>query len=92
MMNPRVVDVVANPDFTLSLTFSNGERRRFDVKPYLDKGIFRELAELDYFRQVRVTLGSISWPHEQDFCPDMLYEDSVEDQPAAERRSVIRQA
>ena len=42
-MNPRVVEVHPNPDFTITLTFANSEVRRFDVKPYLDKGIFTEL-------------------------------------------------
>ena len=75
-MNPRVVHVVANDDFTLTLTFANGEIGRFDVTPYLDKGIFQELGDLNYFKQARVAFGTVQWPHEQDFCPDTLYEAS----------------
>ncbi len=75
-MNPRVVSVIANDDYTLTLTFSSGEVGRFDVSPYLDKGIFQELKELSYFKQVRVAMGTVQWPHNQDFCPDTLYENS----------------
>ncbi len=75
-MNPRVITVKANDDFTLTLTFSNGEIGRFDVTPYLDKGIFQELRNLSYFKQASVALGTVQWPHEQDFCPDTLYEAS----------------
>ena len=39
-MNPRVVEVIANDDYTLTLKFTNGEVRIFDAKPYLTKGIF----------------------------------------------------
>ena len=72
-MNPRVKDVKPNHDHTLNLLFDNGERKTFDVKPYLDKGIFRELKDLKTFNAVKPFLGSIEWPHGQDFCPDTLY-------------------
>ena len=35
-MNPRVEEVVEDQNFTLLITFKNGEKKRFDVKPYLD--------------------------------------------------------
>ena len=75
-MNPRVKDVKPNPDHTLTLVFDNGERKVFDVKPYLDKGIFKELRNLKIFNAVRPFLGSIEWPNGQDFCPDTLYLDA----------------
>jgi len=80
-MNPRVVSVKANEDFTLTLTFTNGEVRLFDVKPYLDKGIFRQLQKIAVFRQVKPVLDSVQWPGGQDFCPDTLYLDSIEVEP-----------
>lgn len=75
-MHPRVRDVKPNRDFTLTLTFTNGEVKVFDVKPYLDKGIFKELNELSLFNSVKPFLGSIQWKNGQDFCPDMLYLES----------------
>ncbi len=77
-MNPRVLAVQANADFTLTLTFTNGEVRLFDVKPYLDKGIFRQLQDVTIFRQVKPVLDSVQWLGGQDFCPDTLYLDSIE--------------
>ncbi len=76
-MNPRVKAVKPNPDYTLTLLFTNGETKSFDVKPYLDKGIFRELKDLRHFNAVKPFLGSVQWQNGQDFCPDMLYMDSV---------------
>jgi hypothetical protein len=75
-MNPRVIEVHPNKDFTITLTFVNGEIRRFDVKPYLDKGIFRELQNPGMFNTVKPMLGSVQWQGGQDFCPDTLYMDS----------------
>ena len=72
----QIREVSPSPDFCLSLTFSNGERRRFDVRPYLDKGVFRELRDFSRFSQVRVVAGTVEWPGEIDLCPDTLYEKS----------------
>lgn len=76
-MNPRIKKVKPNSNHTITLTFTNDEVKVFDVRPYLDKGIFKELKELRYFNSVKPSLGSIQWKNGQDFCPDMLYEDSV---------------
>ncbi len=72
-MNPAVKSVEALPDYQLKLLFANGETRIFDVRPYLDKGIFRQLREETYFRQVRTAFGSVQWPNEQDFSHDTLF-------------------
>ncbi len=74
-MNPRVTAVRPNPDFTLTLTFTDGSVKSFDVKPYLTTGVFRELSDIRLFYTVRPFLGSIQWQHGQDLCPDTLYEE-----------------
>ena len=63
-------------NYRLELSFTTGETRIFDAQPYLDKGIFTELKDPLYFRQARVSLGTVTWPHEQDFAPETLYIDS----------------
>ena len=72
----RITAVKALDGYQLELSFDNGETRLFDVRPYLDRGIFKELKDVSYFRMVRVAFGSIAWPHEQDFGPDSLYVES----------------
>ncbi|MHB9028976.1 MAG: DUF2442 domain-containing protein, partial [Candidatus Latescibacterota bacterium] len=39
-------------------------------------GVFQELKNIHYFKQVRGAYGTVAWPHEQDICPDTLYLDS----------------
>lgn len=72
-MNPTVVTVKPKNDYKLTITFDNGEERLFDVTPFLDKGVFSELKNIDYFQKVKVAFGAIEWPHEQDFSKDTLY-------------------
>lgn len=75
-MNPRVLQVIPGDDYTLSLVFTNGEKAIYDCHELLDYGVFSELRDKNYFRQVTVTHGTIVWPHDQDICPDTLYLDS----------------
>jgi len=75
-MNPRVINVKPDQNFTLLITFSNGEVKKFDVKPYLGIGIFKELQDLSVFNSVKPFLGSIQWSNGVDLCPDTLYLDS----------------
>ena len=75
-MNPRVKEVEPTNDFNLLLTFESNEKKIFDVKPYLQIGVFMELNDVNLFKTVRVNFGSVSWKNGQDFCPDTLYLDS----------------
>jgi len=65
-------------NYNLILTFSNGEKRPFDMNPYLDKGIFQELRELSMFNTVRLSFDTIEWENEADLDPEVLYKDSIE--------------
>lgn len=80
----KVVSAKANDDFTLDLKFNDGANKRFDVKPYLDKGIFTELRNLEYFRNIKIVFGTVQWQNEQDFAPETLYLEAVEQKEFAE--------
>ncbi len=75
-MNPRVRDVTPTDDYKLILLFSNEEKGIYDCSDMLDFGVFRELRDINYFKQVKALDGTVVWPHEQDICPDTLYIDS----------------
>jgi hypothetical protein len=76
-LNPRVKDVVARDDYKLEITFTNGEAGLLDCTYLLSFGVFTELRDISYFKQARVENGTVVWPHEQDICPDTLYEEST---------------
>lgn len=72
-MYPRVKKVVAKSDYKLCIEFNNGKKKIFDMKPYLNFGIFRELKNINYFKKVKSFMGTVVWPHGQDICPDTIY-------------------
>jgi hypothetical protein len=76
-MNPRVKSVKPTQDYLLELVFSNDEKKSFDVKPYLDFGIFSDLKNYALFQTAKAELGTVIWNNGLDICPDTLYLDSI---------------
>ena len=72
-IGPQVVDLEPRPDYRLRLAFSNGEIRIFDVKPYLDWGIFKQLRDESIFNEAYLEAGSVEWPGGQGLSYDTLY-------------------
>ena len=75
-MNPYVKSVQPQDDYCLLLTFENGEKRIFDLKPYLNKGVFVRLQNIALFKTARVVSGSIEWHREIDLSYDTLFMES----------------
>ena len=72
-----IKSVKPQENYLLLLTFENGEKRQFDMKPYLDLGIFRELKDLKLFNTVRTSFDTIEWANEADLDPELLYQKSI---------------
>jgi hypothetical protein len=72
-MNPYVRHVRPLDSYQLELVFENDERRIFDAKPYLNRGVFVRLQNLAVFQAARVVAGSVEWPSELDLSYDTLY-------------------
>lgn len=75
-MSPRVQEVTPTDDYKLRLVFTNGETGIYDCSCLLGFGVFKELNDINYFKSASVAYGTVTWPHEQDICPDTLYLDS----------------
>ncbi len=80
-MFPRITKVRCLQNYILALTFSNGVEATLDFRPKImgRGGFFAPLENLEFFRQVRVDpeIGTIVWPNELDFCPDVLYHEAT---------------
>jgi Protein of unknown function (DUF2442) len=75
-MNPFVKTVKPQKDYLLLLIFENGETRVFDLKPYLEKPVFRQLRSMTLFQTGRVVSGSVEWQGNVDLSFDTLYLES----------------
>lgn len=75
---PRPVSVSATDNYSLHVTFNNGEIRRFDVSPYLAYPAFEALKSRSLFAQARVAHNTVVWNEEVDIAPESLYLESTE--------------
>lgn len=71
-----VVKVEAKSDYTLFLEFENGEKRVFDMAPYMDKKPFVQLKGSPLFGKASVDYGTVVWPGNIDIAPETLYDRS----------------
>ena len=79
MVRPALVSVVPEDGRYLMLEYGSGERKRFDVAPYMTDPWYGKLAERTYSDAVRVPPAGtgIERPHGQDIAPHELCELSV---------------
>lgn len=72
-----VVKVEAKPNYVLYLEFENGEKRIFDMGPYMDKRPFVKLKGSPLFSMAMVDYGTVVWPGNIDIAPETLYDRSL---------------
>ena len=72
----KIIDVKPLEDYKLLLTFDNNIKKIKDMKPYLNKGVFKALQDKSIFNSVEIVLGTIAWG-DIDMCPDSLFESSI---------------
>ena len=70
----RVVDVDYIKDYELLVTFSDGNKKKVDLRPYLTGEVFGELLNKEKFVQYGLTRITIEWANGADLAPEFLYE------------------
>ena len=60
------------PDYRIYVELEDGRKGIFDLKPYLERGVMRELRNEKYFNRVGIQFGAVTWPNEQDIAPETL--------------------
>ena len=87
----KITGVIPNNDFTLTISFDNGEKRIYNAAPLLKPGtVFETLADLNNFRRVYIDDehciswdinpnidSNLVWNNKVDLCPDSCYVDSI---------------
>lgn len=73
-------------DYRIYVEVEDGRKGIFDLKPYLHRGVFRELQNTHYFNQVGILFGAVTWPNMQDIAPETLLAEMrpVEQEPAVD--------
>lgn len=87
----KITAVRPNDDYTLTLTFDNGELRKYDIAPLVQgSAVFSHLLNQDVFQRVYLDDAhcvawdidpnidsNLDWNNKVDLCPDCCYVDSI---------------
>ena len=68
---PRVISAEPHSDYTLTVTFTNGERKLYNAVRLLDLPMYRNLRSV--FMAARAEYGTVTWPGDMDISPETLY-------------------
>ncbi len=71
-----VTNVEARVEYKLHLEFENGEKRVFDMSPYMAEKPFIRVKDPTLFTQAFVDYGTVVWPGNIDIAPETLYDKS----------------
>lgn len=72
-MRPVAVDVEVVEGHKILITFDTGEKKVFDVTPYMKGEWYSELLDEEYFKTVRTNGYSVERENGQDLCPGEIY-------------------
>lgn len=66
-------------DYKLLITYSNNEKRVFDMKKYWlwNKGDFVKLHDREAFNKVNPIFDTVQWENGLEISPEELYSDSI---------------
>ena len=74
----RIRSVAVLPDYCLSVTCNDGSTGIVDMSQLIfseNAGIYSALKDAQLFNQVRVELGTLTWPNGADIDPVWLHEE-----------------
>jgi hypothetical protein len=76
MLQPKLRSVFPLENKMLLLEYETGERKVFDVKPYIKGDWFGKLSDERTFKTVHLAGLSVAWEGGQDIAPHELYDQS----------------
>ena len=72
-----VKNVIADSSYKLYLTFADGTNKIYDALPLLDKKIYSNLRNPEFFVTAKAECGTVVWDDNTDIAPEHLYEKAV---------------
>lgn len=91
-----VVQVLPTSEFKVYVFFDDGAIRLFDVSPFLDRGVFRKISNIESFKEkCTVMNGTLAWDLSGvfdpsnciDIDPATIYQDGVSTQDPLSQES-----
>ncbi len=70
-----VIEVKTGKNLTLHVRFADGTKGKVRFMPEYLTGVFEPLNDPQFFSQVFIDHGVVTWPNEIDLAPDAMYQE-----------------
>ena len=70
---PDALKVTHVGDYVLEVEFADGSVKTCDFSDHLEKGVFRKLRDISFFKKAHVKDGAIVWDDTLDCAPEYVY-------------------
>ena len=76
----RIVSAFPNDDFTVTILFNNGEKRKLDIKPIINEGgVFNHIKAPEAFKRLYVDdTYTICWDIDPNIDSNVVYENKID--------------
>ena len=74
---PEPIEVKAIEKYKLYIKFKNGEEKIYDMKDNLKFKFYKNLKDINNFKNVYISGINIEWKTGEDIAPENLYYDSI---------------
>jgi len=69
-----IIELKYLEEYKLELTFETGEKGIVDLSEFTKMGgVFSRFADMNYFKQVYIDHGVLTWPGGVDIAPETIY-------------------
>jgi len=76
MQSPDIKNAKILDNYMIYMLFSNGEEKVFDLKPYLNYSVFKDLKDENELKAFNIVDGTIEWKCGADLSTDTFYLES----------------
>ena len=77
IVEPRPMEVKALENYLIYIKFKNGEEKIYDMKDNLKFRFYKNLKDINNFKNVYISGINIEWKTGEDIAPENLYYDSI---------------
>lgn len=84
-----VTAVTPHNNYTLSITFANGDVKVYDASPLLDIPIYAPLKNPAFFLSAKAAFDTVVWNDDIDIAPEHLFEQSIHLNDTDTKKAVV---
>lgn len=72
-----VKEAIPQKNYTIKLKFADQSQKIYDARELLNKKMYHELQNIEFFLKAKAQDGTVIWNENIDIAPEILYEKGI---------------